>query len=1322
MEQFAFFAWIVALFALADFGILLTPMVFGRKGYQPRMGVMVGALWGVFSGVVSIFVIVPVFFILLGILSREDIADLVTPALLATVAGGVAATLYLIPVYLQSRAYNPRVAAGEVDIWGQVRTIIVLFVVFPIFVLLMAGIADDLKFTISIDSGENLLPVNFLVAQDARTITVAFMRALLTGVLTFVFGMSLMNVLWRLLPDQRFYITILPEGEDLKRNTESRRLRGYALRIHYFVAVVIGLFVLTALLWNVVKSTFTMAAVNNSIEPETLTEDGRPLSELNTEELSTILVGNINSQRASTLFQEEVWGVDRVTAQELNTRRLSEVVDGELLFEDFPRELPYGELAANPTASQDILIKNLSRDEMAALTASELPQAALIELMVSRLAPQRLAGEIVIYDDFSNEDINALILNMINYATPTDPQTVAVIDKYTALLIREDARAELPLLSEEEMDALTALSSQVFWQNLDLDQRAKILVFLLRVNDEGLETALTAEVDPTAFDLLDVQIASNGTFTITSDEFALEDGLAFLEPYMREILTHPTVFSERSLTLQNRELLAQYSQSLDFSAKQQKLTDGYGDLDARTQREMAVEGLRITRLHDVQPLETYFVENGINADYIRALLPYLSAEEVEALLMRESPESPFFEVDLGQNVEVDLVALIEADLSSPESFILANYLPAGGNDRLLKIRTDLGRPGRRSMTALATSVGVTVGNEAISFVGGETMPELKLDEYPLSFALVNNLNGQQMKTLVDTKVLGGREIADTTPLETALNEAGAEIPRGSVERISFSELPAYPEVIRRFLEKGLDRDRLELLVTAEVVQPRVQKIWTLDLLLFNSDRIDVELAELNDFSQTQIEIQRMGTLGLKVLVLDPNDSAAQTAFAALVNDGQSEPLDALYSDPNRIAAAESAWVQDLYRQYREAPEARAAWAQWFWNAETPEYPDPTLSYNAWALEKRIEALNLNDQQEAFARLYFTELAKLPDDAENPQAAWVATFPTSESLRTARDSGVEFPPEFDPEADWVIRMVRDPMVGVPNWTYSNQRWVTEVRADPIQGYGDWNDADLEFRSWLNIAFLVNTLHAEAELTGMRNAILGTLWMISLTILFAFPIGIGAAIYLEEYASDNYINRLIQTNIDNLAGVPSIIYGLLGVALFVRALEPITSGSFVGYGDETTANGRTVLAAAMTMALLILPIIIINAQEAIRAVQPSIRQASYGLGATKWQTVWKHVLPYSMPGILTGTILAVSRAIGETAPLIVVGATVYVVRDPDGPFSRFTALPVQIYNWTKLPREADKAVAAAAIIILLVILVTLNSFAIILRNRFERSTRR
>jgi phosphate transport system permease protein len=260
-----------------------------------------------------------------------------------------------------------------------------------------------------------------------------------------------------------------------------------------------------------------------------------------------------------------------------------------------------------------------------------------------------------------------------------------------------------------------------------------------------------------------------------------------------------------------------------------------------------------------------------------------------------------------------------------------------------------------------------------------------------------------------------------------------------------------------------------------------------------------------------------------------------------------------------------------------------------------------------------------------------------------------------------------------------------------------------------------NADVVFRSWINARFLTAPMASRAELAGVRTALLGSLSMIALTIVLALPVGIGAAIYLEEYAARGRLQRLIQSNIDNLAGVPSIVYGMLGLAIFVRSLERFTSGAAFGVTDS---NGRTIISAALTMALLILPILIINAQEAIRAVPNSLRQASYGLGATQWQTVWSHVLPNALPGILTGAILAISRAVGETAPLIVIGASTFITLDPAGPFSKFTALPIQIYNWTTRAQGEFHNLAAAAISVLLVLLLSLNATAILLRNRFSQ----
>lgn len=263
------------------------------------------------------------------------------------------------------------------------------------------------------------------------------------------------------------------------------------------------------------------------------------------------------------------------------------------------------------------------------------------------------------------------------------------------------------------------------------------------------------------------------------------------------------------------------------------------------------------------------------------------------------------------------------------------------------------------------------------------------------------------------------------------------------------------------------------------------------------------------------------------------------------------------------------------------------------------------------------------------------------------------------------------------------------------------------------------AELQMRSWLNPHFVRAPQSSYPEIAGVRTAALGSLWTIGIAVLFAFPVGVAAAVYLQEYAPDNLINRIIQTNINNLAGVPSIIYGILGLAIFVRTFAPITSGIAFGATDPATANGRTILSAGLTLGILVLPLIIINAQEAIKAVPGSLRQASFGLGATRWETVWHHVLPNSISGIMTGTILAISRAIGETAPLIVIGASTFIQVDPDGPFAKFTTLPIQIFQWTARPQSVFRNLAAAASLVLLGLLLAMNATAILLRNRYRRS---
>ena len=262
-------------------------------------------------------------------------------------------------------------------------------------------------------------------------------------------------------------------------------------------------------------------------------------------------------------------------------------------------------------------------------------------------------------------------------------------------------------------------------------------------------------------------------------------------------------------------------------------------------------------------------------------------------------------------------------------------------------------------------------------------------------------------------------------------------------------------------------------------------------------------------------------------------------------------------------------------------------------------------------------------------------------------------------------------------------------------------------------------DLQFHSWVNWNFVSSPQSADPLKAGISTAIWGSLWVTLIAFLVAIPLGTAAAIYLEEYSSGrSKLDQVIETNINNLAGVPSIIYGMLGLAVFVRFFGAITSGLAFGYGDPATSNGRTILSAGLTLGLLILPLVIINAREAIRAVPRAMREGAYGLGATRWQTTWHHVLPSALPGILTGVILAVSRAFGETAPLLVVGVSTFIVVNPDSIFSKFTTLPAQIYQWTSRPQQEFQHLAAAGIIVLLILLVTINATAIFLRNRYAR----
>ena len=239
-------------------------------------------------------------------------------------------------------------------------------------------------------------------------------------------------------------------------------------------------------------------------------------------------------------------------------------------------------------------------------------------------------------------------------------------------------------------------------------------------------------------------------------------------------------------------------------------------------------------------------------------------------------------------------------------------------------------------------------------------------------------------------------------------------------------------------------------------------------------------------------------------------------------------------------------------------------------------------------------------------------------------------------------------------------------------------------------------------YLDLDFLTNFASRKPEESGIKAAIFGTLWVMAITGPVSIILGVGCAIYLELYAKRNRFTRFIQVNISNLAGVPSIVFGLLGLTVFVRMLE----------------MGRSVLAGGLTMSLLILPVIVVASQEAIRSVPKDLQEASYGMGATKWQTIRRVILPAAIPGILTGSILALSRAVGETAPLIMIGAMTFIAFVPESIWSGFTVMPIQIFNWTSRPQTEFHDVAAAGIIVLLLMLILMNSIAIMIRNKFSK----
>ncbi len=442
---------------------------------------------------------------------------------------------------------------------------------------------------------------------------------------------------------------------------------------------------------------------------------------------------------------------------------------------------------------------------------------------------------------------------------------------------------------------------------------------------------------------------------------------------------------------------------------------------------------------------------------------------------------------------------------------------------------------------------------------------------------------------------------------------------------------------------------------------------------------------------------RVGTDAIVAVVNSTND------FVTNINDAQ---LEQLFTDATTWSDIDASWPQAEIARY--IPTADSGTMDFFVQTAFLEQALVDLSYDglvsAYAANVSVGRCRAVERSQRFyADSLVCDNQEAYDAAcagDNPPDGCMAEPHNAASLQTLIQEDVVKPKILK---SWFL---------IDSLLNKNEIFATAAVNYP--------NAEVKFKIWMNPNFVFSPQSSQPEIAGIRTAILGSIWVVAIAIAFAFPFGIAAAIYLQEYADDEkWYNRIIQTNINNLAGVPSIIYGMLGLAVFVRALEPITSGAALGFVDAgATANGRTVISAGLTLGLLGLPIIIIAAQEAIKAVPNSLREGSMGLGATKWQTIWHHVLPASISGILTGTILTMSRMIGETAPLVVVGASTFIMTDPSSPFSKFTTLPAQIYQWTTRPQDTFRNIAGAAIIALLVLLLILNAVAIFLRNRYSK----
>ena len=1170
----------------------------------------------------------------------------------------------------------------------------------------------------------------------------------------------------------------LPDGDELVRNIQARHIRGRISLGMFFVSIIVALVALATLMWTIIDKTFGLTAVEYAVEPHVVTMNtfdiDTPFYELSDSELEATLAAEFTEVRLHYLVMRELAGASESDWDALRTQPLVDILaSSDIDLSAYPDALlqtPVEQLA--PQDAAQLLVANLDRrtiEQVLVLEAGRsLNQFRVIRTtgdddngssdgenenervieVEDALSPPEIAYQLA--QNVERNRLQALILQYVVQPDEPLPGTTPVwqvikvnqypgniatkpfnqLDTYSAAyilvknldrpLVEELTLNEVgsSLLKEERplvvvprpLDDLSTaeLASMLVNASIREDRwRALVLQEVAKLERDQWPTDESAPVEQVLGDNKYPQVLALMPFNQMDARQAvdiLERNLSRLD--LQELVitevAHPALGGTPLIDLSQDQLAAVLAEYMNHQQLGETVLDmadvddGWATVGPQPVSQVLDDAIVLP--DDVNP-DTPF--NQLSPQQYASILVWgMDEDDLRELIVEETPTFA-----VGRPLEslstTELADLLLNTIREPRLRVLvlemADIGPALWPD------------------AAATPVSDVLGGKTYPDTVAE-LPFSQLSAVQAVDILTANLDAAALQNLVFTEAREGlleqlpeSELAIVLAANTSLERLHELL----VSNVLLTGPEDWPELVlepvlsleqaTQVLMRSLDRNQFEALVVDEA-GPALLAGYSdeklIDILANNVDKARLRsLIMEHVLAVPETERQALTPLPtwqvMKAQAFADEGDVAQLPFNQLTSEQAADILlrNLTRSQLETLALEEiqAADLKDLSKQQLAAILA----------ANSRKFRLRTLLFSNVLGANENQWPKLNQQtvsQSLKAKSYPEALADVPVGKLNQ-----GEFALLIMMNMGRD---------DLE-DLVFDEIIQPEVQ-KGWSL----WDSLTKRDDIEQVAATNypNARVEWRSWVNWEFITSPLDPrKPDATGIRPALFGSFLLIVITIVFAFPVGLGAAIYLEEYAADNWLNRIIQTNINNLAGVPSIIYGMLGLAIFVRALEHLTSGNVMG---TDTANGRTILSGGLTLGLLILPLIIINAQEAIRAVPSSLRQASYGLGATKWQTIWNHVLPYSLPGILTGAILAISRAIGETAPLILIGGATFLTKDPEGPFSSFTALPLVIYRWTTLPQAEFRNAAAAAIVVLLAMLLTLNSLAIILRNRFSR----